>query len=216
MRSPRAFCWLILLLLVVLPACGSRTPQLIGSYPKAASPTYPPPPANLLLVYNAYWELEVSNVDSAAQRAAQIAYDRGGYLASSQAWYQGDEKYATLTLAVPAAQFDSARQALLGLGTLKSESVSGSLVNAGSGANGWNTFSNITLQLRQAPPAFRLPSFPTFGWSPARTFAQAFGVFASMFAFLVDILIWAAVVIGPFVLMGLGLRALLRRVRPRP
>jgi hypothetical protein len=48
------------------------------------------------------------------------------------------------------------------------------------------------------------------------TFRAAFSVFAALFTYLVDILIWLTVVGGPFVLMGLGLRALVRRWRPRP
>lgn len=220
MFHPRPFRRLIRVAAFILPlafaACsGSATPQLIGSYPKGgeSGTTYPPPPANLLVVYNAYLELEVSNVDSAADRAIQAAYDRGGYLVSSQAWYQGNRKYATLTLAVPVAQFESTKKALLRLGTLITENTSGELVNTGSGATDWNTFSNVTVQLRSTPAALELPSLPSTGWSPMRTFEQAFGVFASIFTFLVDIVIWVAVIVGPFVLMGLGARALIRRMR---
>jgi hypothetical protein len=204
---------LALLAALALAACsGSSTPQLIGSHPKGASPTYAPPPADLLVVYNAYLELEVSNVDSAADRATQAAYDRGGYLVSSQSWYQGERKYTTLSLAVPVAQFESAKKALLRLGALISETTSGELVSAGSGASEWDTFSNITVQLRPAP-GVTLPSLPSTGWNPARTFERAFGVFASIFTFLVDVVIWATVVVGPFALMGMGARALARRLK---
>lgn len=147
---------LALLGALALAACGgSATPQLIGSYPRGSEGgvvTSPgSAPANTLVVYNAYLELEVFDTDSAADRAEQVAYDYGGYLVSSQSWYQDDQKYATLTLAVPAARFDSAHEALLRLGTLKSESVSGDLVSTGDGSNGWNTYSHITVQLRPAP-----------------------------------------------------------------
>lgn len=198
-----------------LAACGGATPQLIGSYPKGtdSSPTYAPPPENLLVVYNSHLELEVYETDSAARRAAQLAYDHGGYLVSSQSWSQNDRKYTTLTLAVPVAQFDTVRQSLLELGTLITENVSGDRVSPRAGADSWNTFSNITVQLRPSPAPRLLPSLPSFGWNPARTFEQAFGVFASIFTFLVDLVIWAAVVVGPFVLMGLGARALMRRLR---
>jgi hypothetical protein len=212
-RHPR--CWLALLVVaaLALAACsGSSTPQLIGSHPKGASPTYAPPPANLLVVYSAYLELEVSNVDSAADRATQAAYDHGGYLVSSQSWYQGDRKYTTLTLAAPVAQFESAKRALLRLGALVGESTSGELISADSGASEWNTFSNITVQLRPAP-GIALPSLPSTGWNPARTFERAFGVFASIFTFLADVVIWVTVIAGPFVLVGWGARALVRRLR---
>jgi hypothetical protein len=38
-------------------------------------------------------------------------------------------------------------------------------------------------------------------------------VFASIFTVLIDVVIWVLVVVGPFVLMGLGLRWLIRRIR---
>ena len=93
---------------------------------------------NTLVVYNAYLELEVYDVDSAARQAKQLAYDYGGYLVSSQSWYQDDERYATLTLAIPVARFDTARDALLRLGTLTHESTSGDLINTNDGSDGWN------------------------------------------------------------------------------
>ncbi len=206
------FGWMGWLCLAITACGGSATPQLIGAYPKGSgeSSTYAPPPSNLLVVYAAYLDLEVANTDWAAERATELAYNSGGYLVSSQSWYQDSRKHTTLTLAVPVAQFESVRQALLGLGKLQHESVSGDLVGAG----GWNTFSNITLQLHPARPVVTLPALPSFGWSPARTFESAFGVFAALFTFLVDVVIWVAVVVGPFVLMGLGVRALWRRFRP--
>jgi hypothetical protein len=85
-------------------------------------------------------------------------------------------------------------------------------VSTRSGVTDWNTFSNITVQLRPAT-SVALPSLPSRGWNPAHTFEQAFGVFASIFIFLVDFGIWIAVIVGPFILMGLGARALVRRLR---
>ncbi len=210
------------LLVLTLAACaGQATPQRIGSYPRGGAPApavpetiphYPPAPPNLLVIYNATLELEVSEVDAAARRATQLAYDYGGYLVSSQAWFQGEQKHATLTVAVPATRFEPARRALLDLGLLLRETVSGELTYGGGA--GWATFSHLTLQLRPAPDPFTLPRprLPAAGWNPARTFERAFAVFAGIFSFLVDALIWATVVIGPFVLVGLGLRAVVRRV----
>lgn len=218
MFHTRSFYGLVLCAVcaLALAACsGSATPQLIGSYPKGASPTYAPPPENLLVVYDDYLELEVSNTDTAADRATRLASDYGGYLVSSQSWYQGGRKYTTLTLAVPVAQFEATRKALLRLGTLVSENVSGDLISTRYGADGWNTrvASNITVQLSPAFSVVTLPSLPATGWNPARTFEQAFGVFASVFTFIVDLLIWVVVIVGPFVLMGLGVRAVVRRMR---
>lgn len=50
-------------------------------------------------------------------------------------------------------------------------------------------------------------------WDPAATFRAAFGVFLQLFQLLIDALIWIVVVAGPFILMGVGLVAVLRRVR---
>jgi len=204
---------LAVLLAIGLVGCGpGATPQLIGSYPKSVSPTYAPPPSDALVIYEAYLTLEVSNTDQAAQRAIEFAYDRGGYLVNSQSWYENSRKYTTLTLTVPVAQFESLRQALLGLGSAINETVSSDLVSTSHGANEWNTFTNITVQLRPAP-SITLPSLPSTGWNPTHTFERAFDVFASIFTFLVDIVIWVVVIVGPFVLMGLGVRAVVRRMR---
>jgi hypothetical protein len=206
---------LALLAALALAACSGSTPQLIGSYPKGggAAPTRIPPPADHLVVYDDYLALEVSDTDAAARRAAQLAYDHGGYVVSSQAWFQDGRKHFTLTLAVPAARFDSVRAALLRLGALVTENVSGERASTAHGANEWNTFSHMTVQLRPRPSAAALPSLPSTGWDPARTFERAFGVFASIFTFLVDVVIWATVVVGPFALMGMGARALARRLK---
>jgi hypothetical protein len=174
---------------------------------KAQPPRPPTPPGDLLVVYATRLELEVADTSTAARLASDIAYNYGGYLVSSQS----NLKYTTLTLAILAAQFDAARRSLLSLGTLRAERVSGDLVGAGSGATEWNIFSNITIELHPSAYSYAPPPAPRYGWSPARTFEKAFGVFASIFRFLIDAVIWLAVVVGPFVLMGLGMRALLRR-----
>ncbi len=215
MFSHSVIRWLAVTLVVLLAACSpSATPQLIGAYPRGVNlpPTAPPFPGRLI-VYNADLTLEVAEVDAAAHRAAQLASEYSGYLIDSQAWYQGERKYAALTLAVPVPHFDSLRQSLLGLGTLVGESISSEPkpIHAGD----WNTYSTITLRLQAPASAFRLewPEPPAWGWSPVRTFTQAFGVFFGIFAWLVDVVIWIVVVIGPFALMGLGVRALARRLR---
>ncbi len=213
---PRLIGWVVGLAVTALAACsGSATPQLIGAHPKGGQPTSIPPRTTWVAVSNAYLNLEVADPDAAARQATQEAYDLGGYPVSSQAWYQAGRRHITLTLAVPAAQFEAARNALLGLGRLLSESGSSDWVAGGNGLNEWNTFSHISVQFQPAYAPARLPSWPSFGWNPVRTFQSAFGVFASIFSFLVDGAIWITVVLGPFVLIALGLRALLRRTRPR-
>jgi membrane protein required for beta-lactamase induction len=43
--------------------------------------------------------------------------------------------------------------------------------------------------------------------------ADAWGVFTAIFGFILDVLIWVIVVIGPFALMGWALSAWIRRRR---
>jgi hypothetical protein len=210
---------------LALAACGGQaTPELIGSYPRGpeADVVLPEaghrsPPANLLVVYDAYLEIEVADVDRAAGQAEAITYDYGGYLASTDSWLRDGRKYTTLTLAVPVVNFEPARQAILGLGTLISETTSGHLDDSGYG-DGWNTYSHITVQFRPSPGWFApsQPAAPTTGWSPQRTFLRAWAVVSVIFQYIADILIWVTVLVGPFALIGLGVRAVLRRVRPAP
>ncbi|MBI3242973.1 MAG: DUF4349 domain-containing protein [Chloroflexi bacterium] len=196
---------LILILALALAACGgSATPQLIGSYPRGSESgvvtSSGNAPANTLVVYNAYLELEVYNTDSAADRAEQVAYEHGGYLVSSQSWYQGNEKYATLTLAVPVAYFDLAREDLLRLGKATHESTSGELVGTGDGSNGWNTYSNITVQLRPTPVLGRAGEAASQWINNAVSFI--FGLTTALF--------WIAVFLTPPFLMIVGFFATLR------
>lgn len=201
--------WLIVLFLAALGLAGcapGSAPQLIGTYPRSGIAA---PPAEVRIVYSSALTLEVWDVDAAAERAVTLASDYGGYLVESRAWQVDGRHQATLALAVPAPNFDGLRQGLLGLGTLIEETVSSQPKPIYPEA--WSTFTQITVSLRPAAPALTLPDWPGTGWNPGRTFSQAFGVTAAIFAFVADVLIWALVVVGPFVLVGLGLRALWRR-----
>jgi hypothetical protein len=193
----------------LLAACSpGSAPQLIGSYPRSGVPA---PPADIRVVYTAYLTLEVRDVDLAITQAADYAVAYGGYLAESRAWYQNDRKYASVTLAVPAPNFDRLRQAVLGLGTLLSESISGQ--PRPIGGDDWRTFTHITLDLQPAPAAIPLPPLPAPGWDPGRTLARALGVSYAIFGFVVDILIWVLVVGGPFVFLAWLARWAWRRSR---
>lgn len=188
---------LFIFLVLGLTACGSRAePRLIGYYPSAERA------ANQVVVYTVWMELEVRDPAAAAEKASQMAYDSGGYLSASQSWYQGDDPYITLELAVPTPRVDELRRKLAGLGDLLSERVAGELSSAPPGRT---PFSTIHVQLRQG--GFSLPDFPTPrwplpDWRPLRTLAQAWQVFLAIFGFLVDVLIWLLVVPGPFVLLA--------------
>ena len=118
-----------------------------------------------------------------------------------------------MTLAVPLASYDSVHTAILRLGTLEHERVRNTRI---AGGQWWTTYATLTVYFAPTAQDWRMPAWPSVGWNPLTTFRAAFGVFASIATVIIDTLIWLAVVIGPFVLLGLGLRALVRRWRRRP
>jgi hypothetical protein len=194
---------LFVLVAAFLSACANADgPEQIAAFPKEEPiAVYPRMPENQV-VYNATLDLEVSDVERVAERAKEIAFEQQGYLVSAQSWYRDGEKHSTVVLAVPAPRFDRARDDLLRLGTLTGEWISSELVAAGDG--GQDTFSQITLYLHPKESGFPEISLPQ--WRPVRTFHKAWDVFTSIFGFLLDVLIWVAVVVGPFLLIGLGVK----------
>jgi len=172
--------------------------------PIAVYPSSPIPNPAQTITYDASLELEVANVDKAAERAKHIAIEYGGYMLSSQTWFLEGDKHITMTINVPAACFEAARSDLLRLGELVFERVSGE-------AAGWNSFSTFTIHLQ--PKAFNIPTISLPDWRPARTFLNAWEVFIAIFGFLLDVVIWAVVVIGPFVLMVWLARKILQRIQ---
>ena len=217
---------IILTFAALLAACApnaSATPALIGAYRAGDAPpvaTYVPPAPGAELVYNATVDLLVSDVVTAADAATRLATGYGGYLSDSQRWYDNRELHVALTLVVPSDSFNAVHTGLLRLGTLNSDSVSGDLVPAEPYP--WGHDSTFYVFLSPAAPAvaYRAPvvvpsTWPSAdAWRPDRTFAAAAHVFGLIFTFLVDAAIWLLVVIGPFVLIALGLRRLFRRPQP--
>jgi hypothetical protein len=202
-----------------LAACSSAAPRQIATYPAEAPPATPAPiarepyPRDQIVVRNAYLEFEVNDVDAAAGRVAALAYEHGGYPVTTQSWVQDGRQVTTVTLAVPAGRFDELRRRLLDLGTLITERTSSETVpndeSSSDRSRAYPPYTQVTVLLRPAAVSF----VTTNGWNPARTFERAFGVVASIFQVVADVLIWVIVVGGPFALVGWGVWALLRRVR---
>lgn len=210
----RGFLWL--LPAIALAACsGSATPQLIGAYPGDVVTTYSPPPGQTVVTSDAYMRLRVADVEVAGRQAEELVNDHGGYVASTTGWYVSDRLHLTLTLAVPEATYTSLHDALRSLGKYETGQIHTTHSYANDGNLGMH-FSTLTLNLAPAERAWRLPRLPSFGWSPLTTFRAAFGVFAGIAIFVIDLAIWLVVIVGPFVLLGLVLRALIRRWRARP
>lgn len=193
----------ILLLIPALSACsGEGEPKMIAAFPAKEGRTdfdfEVPPPYPGPIVYNADIELEVSDTDKAAQRARRLTMDFDGYLDSATSWTEDRGRHYRLILAVPIIYFDDLREALLGLGKLKRESLWGEKLIYGT--DGQHNYSMITLHL--IPGKSVWPTLQIRDWNPGETFARASDVFISIFGFVVDILIWLFVVGGPFLLMG--------------
>ena len=202
----------IICLVFGLVGCSNsgENPQMIASFPaEFQDAIISPNLVDMTVVYNAIVEIEVANVDKAAEKANNIAYEHGGYPASSQSWYREGKKYTTLVLSVPVHRFDTAHRDLLRLGDLVSEWVTGELRSFEFRDNGWQTFAAITLHLVPKHPVW--PTIHLPDWRPAQTFAKAWQVLASIFSFLVDIIIWVGVVTGPFIFLGWIVRKLIRR-----
>ena len=107
-----------------------------------------------------------------------------------------------LVLAVPAVAFDALHQAILDLGTLKVSSL-----RAVGEQPLWQRLAalfEITVTFHPKPSD--RPVIAATRWNPVHTPAGAWRVFLTIFGFLVDILIWVMVLVGPFILIGLGLR----------
>lgn len=69
-----------------------------------------PASANRKIIKNGELQLQVADTDLAVDRVTQIASDAGGYIVSSRTWFQDtgetSHKYATITMGVPADQFE--------------------------------------------------------------------------------------------------------------
>jgi hypothetical protein len=204
----RIFLGLVILGGLLVAGCaGALSPLQIAAHPRPTPiAVYPPYPD---VVYRAVIELIVSDVDYSAERAAQLAYDHGGYLSSSTVWYSNGQKFITSELAVPGYNFESLRAALIALGQLDGEKTIGQELDP-THYDGYTKYANVTLHLKSA--GYKFPPVTSSGWDPLRTLQRAFDVFLTIFGFIVDILIWIVVVAGPFILIGLAGWWLFRRI----
>lgn len=73
------------------------------------------------IIQSATIELEVEDVIRGFSSATRIAGEAGGFVAASNVYSEDDERYATLTIRVPAEEYSSALERLRGLGEVASE-----------------------------------------------------------------------------------------------
>jgi hypothetical protein len=72
-----------------------------------------------MIIKDANVTLQVADTDVAVDGVTQVAGDTGGYIISSRVWYQDtygvSQKYASITIGVPADQFEFAMRRLRGM-----------------------------------------------------------------------------------------------------
>ncbi len=194
----------LLLLASGLTACSTlATPRQIATYPLSTPYAQP----GMAWVYDTYLDLEVTDVEEAAEKAIHLTYLAGGLLLETRAWQQGGSEHTTLVLAAPVSRSEALRSALLELGTPLQEQLSSRIISRSS--EDPNAFAYFTVHLQER--GGRLIAISTNSWRPMRTLARAWSVFVSIFGFLVDVLIWVTVIPGPFILIGLVVWFIIRR-----
>lgn len=104
---------------------GGSDIDLLSHVPQA------PEAAERLVIKDGEINLLVRDTDSAIDRVLQTTSDYGGYILSSSTWYEHDFKFASLTLALPSAEFERAMRRLRNIGIqVLSETASGQDVSA--------------------------------------------------------------------------------------
>ena len=192
---------------VLSAAALEDTPVPIAAYPSPLSELTDSDTLQPVTVYNITLELEVDDLQAAVSEAVRLNAACGGRLVTSQRWTEEGREVVFLEFAVPDDQSARLHSALLKLG----RKTSGNFATYSRDCLGCLPYAHISLYLRHSPGL--VSPYLSEGWHPLRTFRAAFRVFTRIFGFLADILIWLAVVGGPFVLIAWGITALARHLR---
>jgi hypothetical protein len=99
------------------PQAPTAEPPPAGT-PLPGGPSVPqaPPAQQRMIIKSGEMSLLVIDTDAAISGVTQVAIDTGGYLLSGRTWYEGEFKLATLTIGVPAEQYETALARLRRLG----------------------------------------------------------------------------------------------------
>jgi hypothetical protein len=88
-------------------------PAVASAQQGAVSDVAPSPyQAGRMIIKNGEMTLLVPDTDRAIDRVTEVAVLNGGYIVSSQSTMRGDAKFASLTLGVPAEQFETVQRQL--------------------------------------------------------------------------------------------------------
>jgi hypothetical protein len=201
----------LLLLASILAGCGaSKDANMISSYPVQSSGNteLDSLPYNAIIVYHSQIDLQVSSIPSTVDDIMELAGKYGGYTTYAYIWYLDTEEHATVIVSVPTFNYDPLYDRITRLGNLKDETIIGELSSVSNRDGSKLEMSTITVHLTEK--AF-LTSRPSKGWRPLNTLANAFEVTETIFRFLFDVFIWIVVIVGPFVLIGWGIKQAARR-----
>jgi hypothetical protein len=173
-------------------------------------PIYPP---RFDQLQHAYLEIISSDVDLAAARATRLTAEYGGSLLDSSSWEMNGQRTISLEIEVPGNSFEGLYSALRKLGRVGREDLYyDEVLKSRFPYDMW--VARITLMI--VPTSSLIRPLPHVGWDPGATLQSAFAVFLKIFGLLVDVLIWVLVVAGPFLLIGLGIWWIARRLRHAP
>ena len=199
----------VVVLTVLLSGCASVLPLQPAAVQAFATPVpiYPP---RFDQLQHAYLEIISSDVELAAARASRLTAEYGGSLLDSSTWVVNGQHTISLEIEVPGSSFEGLYSALRKLGRLSHEDMFyDEVIKSRLPYDMW--VARITLRI--IPTRSLISPLPNTGWDPSATLQSAFAVFLKIFGFLVDVLIWVLVVAGPFLLIGLGVWWITRRMR---
>ena len=84
-----------------------------------------------MVIKDARMDLEVENTDRAINDVTNLAANQGGYIISANTWFDGDQKFATISMGVPSGNFERTLTFLRAIGLkVLSETASGQDVTA--------------------------------------------------------------------------------------
>jgi hypothetical protein len=205
---------LLAFFLVVGCAPMAATPRLIAAAQSTPIAVYPtqevPPSTKMLTVYRLTLELQVDDVQAASGEAMRMNTSYGGYLVTSQNWYENGRSVAFLELAVPNDQAARLHTELLQLGRTTAENYSTTTYDCLY----CQPYAHILLYLRSGMVVLPPPPAAS-GWDPLHTLRAAFNVFVRIFGFLADAVIWVVVVVGPVALLVWAILKLVKTLRKK-
>ena len=200
----------LFLLAIAASGCGGGgSPELIASYPKGGDKPREITSGQVGWVSSGFLGIRVEELGSAESEIRSLASQYGAYVIDTQTWDDDDFQNRILVLTVAHSDFYRLMDKIKQVGDVESEHVTLTSKTKGGGISSQIVDSTLTVHLYSEKPFW--PKINISGWRPAETLSKAFSVFLSIFGFIVDVLIWVIVVLGPFALIGFGAWKMFRK-----